>query len=134
MRNRQPPTLPAPLSQARRRFDHWRSRHRPRTKLPEELWANAVELARDHGLNKTARTLRLDYYSLKKHLADTPGPDSEKTTPEFMELLPAGMSRPCSECTIEFDDGHGAKMRIHLKGAEPPDLSVFTRAFWGGEA
>jgi len=28
--------------------------------IPENLWSSAVEMAREHGLNRTARTLRLN--------------------------------------------------------------------------
>ena len=59
----QPANIPVALSTARRQLDHWRSRHRrKRARLPQELWQKAVALARQHGLNKTARALGLNYY------------------------------------------------------------------------
>jgi hypothetical protein len=90
-----------------------------------------VELTREHGINQTARTLRLDYYSLKKKLdtAPDPGLDSPKAAPDFIELLPPEISPPRPECTIELEDGTGAKMRIHLKGSELPDLASIPRVF-----
>ena len=60
--------LPAALRAARRQLDRWRGRHRPHTRLPEELWHKAVTLARRHGLNKTASALGLKYDSLKKRM------------------------------------------------------------------
>ena len=76
----QPTNIPIALSRARRQFDRWRSQqHNKRTRLPKELWQKAVALAREHGLNKTARALGLNYYSLKKHI-DEAGAD---------ELVPA---------------------------------------------
>lgn len=37
---------PARLGKVRRRFDAWRRSHRTRSRLPESLWAAAVELGR----------------------------------------------------------------------------------------
>jgi hypothetical protein len=95
-----------------------------------------VELAREHGVNQTARTLRLAYYSLKKKLdtASDPGLDPPKAAPDFIELLPTEISPPRPECTIELEDGTGSKMRIHLKGSELPDLASITRVFRRDEA
>ena len=92
----------------------------------------AIELAREHGVNATAKTLRLDYYRLKKKLDATP--DSGKAAPDFIEIFPAGISSPGNDCTIEVEDGNGARMRIHLKGVEMPDLAALTLAFRGYEA
>jgi len=136
MSKRQAPNHPVSLSRARRRFEQWRKGHRPRSRLPEELWSLAVELAREHGVNLTARTLRLDYYSLKEKLdtAPDPGLDHKKAAPDFIEFLPTEIHPPCPECTIELEDGSGSKMRIHLKGSELPDLASITRVFRRDEA
>ena len=61
--------IPIALSEARRQLDHWRSRQpSKRTRLPEEFWRQAVALAQEYGLNKTARALKVKYESLKKQL------------------------------------------------------------------
>lgn len=53
------------LSTARRQFDHWRSQQpNKRTRLPKALWQQAVALAKEHGLNKTAHALNVKYYSI----------------------------------------------------------------------
>jgi hypothetical protein len=31
---------------------------------------------------------------------------------------------------LELEDASGAKMRIHLHGAEAPDLTTLSRSFW----
>ena len=136
MSKRQAPNIPASLLHAQRRFEQWRKRHRPRARLPEELWSLAVELARVHGVSQTARTLRLAYYSLKKKFVTAPDPglDHKKAAPDFIELLPTEMGPPRPECTIELEDGSGSKMRIHLKGSELPDLASITRVFRRDEA
>ena len=89
----------------------------------------AVEVAREYGVNATAQALRLDYYTLKKRLEAAPDPG--KTAPDFIEISPVGISSPGNECTVEVEDGNGARMRVQLKGAGMPDLAALTRAFRG---
>ena len=130
MKTRTKAPIPTALAKGRRRFDEFRRRHRPRAPLSKDLWSLAVDLAKELGLNRTARALGLDYYSLKKRV-DSAGDPGNK--PEFLELLPGGFP-PGPECIIELEDAAGAKMRIHLKGAELPDLADMARVFQRGEA
>jgi hypothetical protein len=65
-------------ARVREQLNQWRQDHSGRGRIPEVLWTEATRLARGHGLNKTARLLGLDYYSLKKRLQaeSTPAMDS----------------------------------------------------------
>ncbi len=123
------------LEAVRQRIERWRQTHKLRTRIPEDLWASAVELAKVYGLKGTARTLRLDNYSLKKRIEATG--HSESPLPQgksaFVELIAA---RPgaFAECTVELEQAGGAKMRIQLKSGATPDLGALTRAFLGANA
>ena len=131
MSTRQPAGVPEALSTARRQFEQWRRQQRGRKRLPKELWETAVALAREHGINQTAHTLGLKYNSLKKHL-DGAAPDAGnpgRAKPDFLELLPGGLTSPSPECTIEWEDGAGGKMRMHVKGIGVSDLVSFARLF-----
>ena len=135
MSTRHATNLPIALSRARRQFDHWR-RQQPnkRTRPPKELWQQAVALAREYGLNRTARALGLTYYSLKKHLDET---DADplvpiEPTPEFIELLPGAVTPGGVECTIEWSDGPNATVRMHVRGAGPSELTALARVFRSG--
>jgi hypothetical protein len=119
--------FPASLSRAQRKIEHWRERRRPRARIPEELWREAAELACAHGVNRTARALRLDYYSLKKRVAAAAG--SGQRGPEFVEILPGGMPAARPECMIEVEDPSGAKMRIRLQGGDLPDVAALLGVF-----
>jgi hypothetical protein len=68
MRTRTTHDIPVRLAAIRRGFDRWRRTRQGRPRIPEELWALAVEAAGQYGLYSTAQALRLDYYSLKKHV------------------------------------------------------------------
>ena len=131
MKNPLPSNLPAQLARGRRCFEKWRRTHKPRRRLSEQLWSLAAQLAREYGLNRTARTLRLDYHGLKKRIP-LPGSDEAAPAlapPPFLELPPAA-TPPTVECTIECEDGQGARIRIHLQGRELPDLAALSRGLW----
>lgn len=121
---------PTQLERVRYRFELWRKTRKRCSPIPETLWASAVELVREHGLHRTARALRLNYYSLKKRLPAADGPpcrSPNKTT--FVELLPPGASN-FSVCTIEMENARGKKMKIHLSDLGSASLAVLTHSFW----
>ena len=60
--------ISAQLENVRRRFEEWRRSRTVRTRIPEPLWAAAVEMAKEHGIHRTAKTLRIGYYGLKKRV------------------------------------------------------------------
>lgn len=136
MSSNEPRNFPLALRTARRQFDRWRRRQPKRTRLPEELWRKATALARKHGLNKTASTLGLNYYSLKKRI-EAPAitvSNSQEAPCEFLELLPSPMVAPSLECTIELDDGRGVTVRMHVRGARVAELVSFARGLRGVRA
>jgi hypothetical protein len=132
MDNRTHLDFPAALLRAQRKFGQWRERRRPRTPIPAELWREAAELACAHGINRTARALRLDYYSLKKHA--TAAARSVEAASEFVEILPGAMPAGRPQCTIEVEEAGGAKMRICLKGGAPPDILALARVLREGRS
>jgi len=98
------------------------------------LWAAAVKAAGRYGVYGTARALGLDYYSLKKRseVAGLHSPSEAGGKTDFIELIPAASAGP-AECLLELEDPRGAKMRIHLKGGQVPDLAALSRSFWSTE-
>lgn len=130
--------LPARLVGLRQRFDRWRRTRKVRSRIPEPLWAAAVKLAAKYGIHQTAKALRVDYYALKKRVDGAPAVTAS-TLPEaaagarFLEL-PAAAWAGSGECTLELEDADGAKLRVHLKGFEAPDLAALSRSFWQSES
>jgi hypothetical protein len=134
MRARTSPVLSTKLDGVHREFQTWRRTRKPRSSIPEPLWALAVARARESGVHATARRLRLNYYSLKQRV-ESAGRPGATGTPAFVELVPAVLGPVGSaECLIELEDPRGATMRISLKGTEPPDLAALSRAFWSPTA
>jgi hypothetical protein len=143
--------VPAALKQIQQRLEHWRRTRRGRDRIPEGLWGLAVEAARTYGLNKTARAVGLDYYSLKKRIAAADGRTSRPArrrgpavpaAATFVELAPwtgAAERVPARrggvpECVLEFERVGGAKLRVQLTGVAVPDLVALTRSFWSTDA
>jgi hypothetical protein len=161
MRTRTTRDLPARLEGMRQRFERWRRTRERRSHIPKPLWASAVKAAGKYGLHRTAQALRLDYYALKKRVEEeetasrnvsrakvapgrvptrragvggvsTGGQDGPAAA-TFLELAPPVSGGVC-ECLLELEDPGGAKMRVHLKGVEAPDLAALSRSFWGIDA
>ena len=126
-------SVPVAMEKVRGRLERWRrTRAYRRAPIPAGLWAAAVTVARRHGLYLTARTLRLDYTSLKKrlHAADERAP--ALASPTFVELAPLPLlTSPC-DCVIEIEAPSGGRMRVQVKGV--PDLVALSRAVWSSEA
>jgi hypothetical protein len=53
--------VPAGMRRVCRRFERWRKGHKARMPIPEGLWASAAQAAREHGVFRTAKVLRLEY-------------------------------------------------------------------------
>ena len=119
--------VPPGMQRIHRRFERWRSSHQGRLPIPEALWASAAAVAREHGVFRTAKILRLEYGKLKRMAAESDAP-ATATPAESLELV-APQRVGLSECTIELEGPRG-KMRIQWKGAAAPDLAGLSRALW----
>lgn len=117
------------LQQTRRRIARWRETRTHRgAPMPATLWAAATALARQHGLYTTARTLHIDYGSLKKRL-DTAG-TGHGPLPAFVELA-AAPSTGLGSCVIDLEAPRGRRLRIEVSGVTMADLVMLTQVAWG---
>ena len=114
-------SVPEAFQETHKRLEEWRSTNQRRTRLPEAIWQQAVELAQQHGLNCTARVLRLDSVQLKKRLQ----PAAPQQAPDFVEIIAANTFSSI-RCLIEVESTHG-KLRVEM--TSPPDWGELLRAF-----
>ena len=114
-------SIPEAFIGVHKRLAEWRNTHQRRTRLPEAIWQEAVELAHRQGLNMTARVLRLDYAQLKKRLR----PAAPQPAPHFVEIIAANTTGS-PRCVIEVESAHG-KLRVEM--TSPPDWTELLRAF-----
>ena len=124
--------LPEATVQLQQQLERWRATQPVRTKLPESFWQSAAELARQHGLNPTARVLRLDYTALKRRVSGSLSRPGKPVQAAFVELVGSGTGK-LEECIIEFECLSGRKIRIQWKGSAPPDWSSLLRAWRDAE-
>jgi hypothetical protein len=139
--------IPNNMLKVYRRLQRWRSTHTGRVPIPERLWAAAAELAREHGINPTAKALRLEYGKLKQRAEAGPAVKrrgakipaavprrarSSIAPPTFVELMaPRSGSFPAGVVELE---GPRGRMRIELKGVATAELVALSRALWDGGA
>jgi hypothetical protein len=130
---------PDDVEQVRRRWAKWRSTHAVRSRLPEELWAAAVELVQRDGIEAAARALDVDKPSLRKwtdRLQPKRQPRPRRLSqkrranalPAFVELLASG-SGAATSCLVEVESPRGAKLRLELKAIPTSELAELIRAF-----
>jgi hypothetical protein len=119
-----------------RRIEDWRRTRQGLAWMPEDLWAEAVSLARSEGAYAVARDLQLSYGTLRKRLerATRPGrPRRSSAAPrgfvevgggELLGSLAAGGS------VIELMRSDGAKLVVRLSGTEALDVVALSEAFF----
>src|SRR5579863_4882082 len=128
------------VEELRRRFEEFRSQHQRRTRLPEELWRAAAEIAERRGMNLVCRCLRLDSNSLKKWMGKgVAGPGARRVgrkrsamapAATFMELLTPATSVTAS-CVVEVESQRGGKLRLELKDIATSEIAQLIRSFAG---
>ena len=129
MSGKEPFEIPVGMRRVCRRFERWRKGHKARLPIPEGLWAEAAEAAREHGVFRASKALRLEYGKLKR-MAEA-GPASVRRTiapTTFLELMPPE-TIGLAEYQIELEGPRG-KMRIQWKGANASDLARLSRVLW----
>ena len=127
---RLPSTQLQPLAQ---RLAAWRAQRGRGQRIPEELWNAAAELARTHGLNRTAAALKLNYYGLQRRLhggrARSIGSTATAPT-RFVELPPLAASSPATfPGTVELLRPCGARLILRLPAASLRLLLPLVQAF-----
>jgi hypothetical protein len=97
--------------------------------MPDDLWAAATAVAREHGVYLTARALRVNYESLKRRVSVVATP---VVSGGFVELRGAdliGGEPTMSGAVVEVSDGDGARMTIRLAAGTAFDPAALVGAF-----
>ena len=125
--------LPAGVSRVRVRVERWREQGVNRWRMPEDLWAAAVSLARSYGIAPIARALRLDYGSLKKRVERSPEsePGDTDSLSRFVEIDPRHLvpEREPNGVVVELVDAEGTKLVVRLSDRESLDVPALVAAF-----
>ena len=112
----------------RQQVENWRKSKGSNEKMPEPLWAEAIELAKIYGVSPVQRILRIDYRGLERRALGINKPAAKQRPagqPSFIELpsLPARRA----EHLVELEDGTlilchmSGKLRMHFIRILPGD-------------
>jgi len=123
--------VPVGLRRGRERFERWRATRQNR-RIPATLWKLAVGLAKEFGVYRTSRSLRLSYEDLKKRVASTAvesKPSGGAPASRFVPMVASGIVG--SEGAAEYKGVDGSWMRVEWKGTSP-DLAQLSESFFFG--
>jgi hypothetical protein len=98
--------------------------------MPGPLWAEAVVLARRHGVFATARVLGLGYEGLKRRVSQHAGA-AIPAAATFVEL-PLASRSDVATWRLEFDGPDGRVLRVQLPALTIADLVTLGRGVWSG--
>jgi hypothetical protein len=106
------------------RLKAWRATRTPGQRIPEELWKSAAQLARVHGLSRTATILKLAYYDLQLRVRGAGVQRTRAVCPApFVQLAPPAWPVGGAESgTLELTQTCGARLTLRLPTASPKDL------------
>lgn len=124
-----PRSDPPQLHLLAQRLKAWRATRRPGQGIPEDLWKAAAQLARVHGLSRTATALKLAYYDLQRRVTGA-GPQRRPALrpPPFVQLAPPSWPvGPAESGTVELIHACGARLTLRLPNASPQDLVPFVQ-------
>lgn len=121
---------PISFSEAESQLARWRRSSRRGKPMPEELWLLAVALAGEHGVSKTARSLRLGYYALKERVAAAGAPNVSERRPAFVEMALGPLMPVTAACVMELADARGVKLRVELPQRSSEEIASVVRALW----
>jgi hypothetical protein len=128
------------LTELEERFRGWRESRRRGDRIPPQLWAAAVDMAREHGVPRVANRLRLNAEFLNRRMDGAVSRElaskADKPDTEFVELFAAPPPSTTTaavtrECVIELENARGVKMRVELNGAGLAGLAHLCSGFWG---
>lgn len=136
-------TEPSGLAALRDQIEAWRGM-RPRTRsMPQALWSEAAAMARELGVYRVARALRLNFDTLKRHVGSPSTPNRRgrsvartmrsPTRTDFVEvrgLTDVSRAAVGQETTVEVVACDG--MRLSIRGTcASADMAVLIHAFRG---
>ena len=123
--------IPAVVAAVRDRIDHWRETRATRTRMPEELWRAAAEVAAEHGIWFVSRVLRVNYGSLRQR-TQMEGEKPEVDDGGFVEVDATELfgSRRARETVLELSRADGASVKLRVAGDIGVDVLALAQAFW----
>jgi hypothetical protein len=125
--------LPDRVKEVAARIERWRRKRQKGSRMPEELWSEAVSLARAHGVYQISRALQVRYESLRKRVerGEQEGEGGARCG-DFVEVdmsRLAGASEPVPT-VVELSRADGAKVVVRLSPGQGVDVLGLADTLW----
>lgn len=117
------------LAGAERAFENWRlsKKKRGQKTIPDGLWAMAANVARVHGVTKTAERLRLNPTRLKRWCEGEAKSASDGVA--FVELAASELP-VAGESVVELEGSAGVRLRLVLRGTSVAAVTSVVKELW----
>ena len=115
---------------AQQRLSHWRSNNPKGRWVPEEFWVLAAELAKKHGVAKTARQLKLNTGKLKRYLVPKNDNLADKEQSDFVEVIRIEESERRFRNNIEIECINQSGCRLNINTTQKVDPAELMLAFF----
>jgi len=140
MARRKRKVVPRRIVELTKQIESWRQTREKRTRMPEDLWVEAVGVAQKHGIWKVSNATRISYESLKARMERVEPPVSGVAVDAggsgFVSVAPApqifGTPEPVAT-EVELVAVDGARLVVRVEGREGLDVAGLARAFWSRE-
>jgi hypothetical protein len=116
--------IDAEMQRVGRSIDGWRRSRTGSSAMPEELWVQAVALAKDRGVSRVSTALGLGYYGLRKRVESPIAPAGfvEIGGAEFLGHAKAGT-------VVEVRAADGAELTVRLAAGSSVDIAALVEQF-----
>ena len=95
----------------REKIQAWRAKKKHR-RMPEELWTEAVLLARTYGVHPVSKNVEVSYTRLRKLVEGKADPQmARQSSPKFVKIPPA-MSGSTSGARLEIARPDGCRLSV----------------------
>lgn len=121
----------AALARLTEQVGAWRQSRAKAGRMPEPLWAEAVALARQLGVNTVRNALGLNYGALRERVERKAG---RAVPASFVELSGAqvlGAAPAATGAVVEVADTDGARLTVRLDAGTVLDVARLVEAFRG---
>ena len=101
------------VKRVKAQIESWRSKRKRCSPMPERLWNEATQLARELGVHRIKCALGLNYETLKKRVQKSGDHDRARVpveTPGFVEWSGAELLGPARGALVEVQDAFGGRL------------------------
>ena len=120
------------LADAAAALAEWRKTRPRSSRIPEDLWSRATELAERYGIAKVAVALKLDYKSLKHRLTARNAAEDARSAPVSSSFVELDLGLPLAPpvCVLVLTDRAGRALRIELPQAASSHIAEVACSLW----